>query len=157
MLFRSAHRAFARGSTEGAPDSDEERELERRMDSLQMQGRREAGEGSGRKKRKSESSDGGGSNKSSKYENALDALTSCSRVREAYFNAQTSTFSSPQNDPVKESIMGCISILDNMEGLDQNDYVQACRKIQTSPEWRTLFLALKPEKRFLWVLDAGNN
>ncbi|XP_028099888.1 L10-interacting MYB domain-containing protein-like, partial [Camellia sinensis] len=133
--------AFVRSSRQGAPTSDDEREMDERFHPYT------SGKGvvdksctSGSKRK---SSGQGQSNKNPKMDDALQSWQcSCEARERFYLQAEANAGAAGAY-----SVAACMTILKSM-ALDPSLFMKAMNMF-TSLEWRTMFMTMEPEMRYL--------
>ncbi|GMP74900.1 hypothetical protein CsSME_00032165 [Camellia sinensis var. sinensis] len=137
--------AFAHSSHQGAPTSDDEREMNERFHAYTT-GKGVVDEScTSRSKRKS--SGQGQSSKNPRMDDTLQSWQRSCDAREWFYlrakaNARTAD---------AYSVAACMAILKSM-ALDPSLFLKAMNMF-TSLEWRTMFMIMEPEMRYLWILS----
>ncbi|KAL7221880.1 hypothetical protein ACSBR1_023762 [Camellia fascicularis] len=137
--------AFARSSRQGAPTSDDEREMDERFHAY-TSGKGVVDESctSGSKRK---SSGQGQSSKNPKMDDALQSWQRSCEVRERfYLQAEANAGAADAY-----SVAACMTILKSM-ALDPSLFMKAMNMF-TSLEWRTMFMTMEPKMRYLWILS----
>ncbi|KAI8012251.1 Uncharacterized protein LOK49_LG06G00813 [Camellia lanceoleosa] len=137
--------AFARSSRQGAPTSDDEREMVERFHAYtSAKGVLDESCSSGSKRK---SSSQGQSTKNPKLDEALQSWQCSCEARERYY-AQAEANAGAAD---AYSVPACMTILKSM-ALDPSLFLKAMNMF-TSLEWRTMFITMEPELRYLWILS----
>ena len=137
--------AFARSSRQGAPTSDDERDMDERFYAY-TSGKGGVDEsctfGSKRK-----SSSQGQSSKNPKMDDALQSWQRSCEARERFYIQVKANAGAADT----YSVAACMTILKSM-ALDPSLFLKAMNMF-TSLEWRTMFMAMEPKMRYLWILS----
>ncbi|KAI8019328.1 Uncharacterized protein LOK49_LG04G02863 [Camellia lanceoleosa] len=137
--------AFARSSRQGAPTSDDEREMDERFHAY-TSGKGVVDEScNSRSKRKS--SGQGQSSKNPKMDDALQSWQRSYDARERFYLRAEANIGAAD----AYSVTACMDILKKM-ALDPSLFFKAMNMF-TSLEWRTMFMTMEPEMRYLWILS----
>ncbi|KAL7262953.1 hypothetical protein ACSBR1_001174 [Camellia fascicularis] len=137
--------AFARSSRQGAPTSDDEREMDERFHAYTST--KGVVDESCTSESKRKSSGQGQSSKNPKMDDALQSWQrSCEARERFYLQAETNAGATDAY-----SIAACMTILKSM-ALDPSLFLKAMNMF-TSLEWRTMFMTMEPEMRYLWILS----
>ncbi|CAL5341771.1 unnamed protein product [Camellia sinensis] len=136
---------FARSSRYGAPTSDNEREMDELFHAYTS--RKGVVDESCTSKSKRKSSGQGQSSKNPRMDDALQSWQRSSDARERFY-LRTKTNAGATN---AYSVSACMDILKSM-ALDSSLYLKSMNMF-TSLEWRTMFVTMEPEMRYLWILS----
>ncbi|KAL7250540.1 hypothetical protein ACSBR1_012539 [Camellia fascicularis] len=137
--------AFARSSRQGAPTSDDEREMDERFHAYTST--KGVVDESCTSESKRKSSGQGQSSKNPKMDDALQSWQRSYEARERfYLQAEANAGATDAY-----SVAACMTILKSM-ALDPSLFLKAMNMF-TSLEWRTMFMTMEPEMRYLWILS----
>ncbi|GMP29713.1 hypothetical protein CsSME_00004698 [Camellia sinensis var. sinensis] len=137
--------AFARSSRQGAPTSDDEREMDERFHAYTSG--KGVGDESCTSGSKRKSSGQGQSSKNPKMDDALQSWQRSCEARERFYLQVEANAGAADT----YSVAACMTILKSM-ALDPSLFLKAMNMF-TSLEWRTMFMTMEPEMRYLWILS----
>ncbi|KAL7253524.1 hypothetical protein ACSBR1_007959 [Camellia fascicularis] len=144
-MTKKVGKNFGLKKLKGSPTSDDEREMDERFYAY-TSGKGVVDESctSGSKRK---SSGQGQSNKNPRMDDALQSWQrSCDARKRFYVRAEANA-----GEIDAYSVAACMAILKSM-ALDPSLFLKAMNMF-TSLEWRTMFMTMEPEMRYLWILS----